>query len=250
MLQPDEWIWRRYKMGKTTVFKGFVEGKVRLTPIPAQFFTELLPEIDHLGELKVVLYAIWRLDRQEGRFRYLRRQDFLDDARFMTGLTEHIAEAETILDEALERAVGRGVFLQAVVTQAGLQEVYYFLNSPRGRAAVEAIRTGQWSPAEQKQVEIRLDMERPNIFRLYEAHIGPLTPMIADSLRDAEKLYPADWIEDAIQIAVANNVRRWRYVEAILSAWKEKGRDEQNRADTEKDRRRYVEGEFADFIEH
>ena len=232
------------------VFQGFAEGKVHLTPIPAQFFTELLPEIDHLGELKVALYTIWRLDHMEGRFRYLRRQDFLDDRRFIEGLTRHVAEAEATLDDALERAVGRGILLRAVLVLEGSEEAYYFLNSPMGRAAVEAIRAGKWRPVEQPQAEVHLDMERPNIFRLYETHIGPLTPMIAEALQDAEQLYPADWIEDAMRIAVENNVRSWRYIEVILRSWKEKGRDEQDRGDTEKDRRRYIEGEYADFIEH
>jgi DnaD/phage-associated family protein len=90
----------------------------------------------------------------------------------------------------------------------------------------------------------------PNIFQLYEENIGPLTPMLADTLREAETAYPAAWIEEAMRIAVENNVRRWRYVEAILNSWKEEGRDEQDRRDTEKDRRRYIEGKFAKFIEH
>ena len=51
-------------------FAGFPSGKVRTTPIPAPFFTELLPQIDHLGELKVTLYALWFLDRQEGQIRF------------------------------------------------------------------------------------------------------------------------------------------------------------------------------------
>jgi hypothetical protein len=45
-------------------------------------------------------------------------------------------------------------------------------------------------------------------------------------------------------------VRRWRYVEAILRSWQEEGRDDPNRGDSPKDRRRYVEGKYADFIEH
>ena len=36
-------------------FAGFPSGKMHLTRIPAQFFSELLPQIDHLGELKVTL---------------------------------------------------------------------------------------------------------------------------------------------------------------------------------------------------
>jgi DNA replication protein DnaD len=75
--------------------------------------------------------------------------------------------------------------------------------------------------------------------------------MIAERLGDAEDNYPAQWIEDALQIAVENNVRRWSYVEAILKRWQEGGRDERtDRRDTEKDRRRYIEGEFSEFIEH
>ena len=34
-------------------FEGFQTGKQRLTPIPDAFFSEVLGEIDHLGELKV-----------------------------------------------------------------------------------------------------------------------------------------------------------------------------------------------------
>ncbi|MCK4962934.1 MAG: DnaD domain protein, partial [Anaerolineales bacterium] len=60
--------------------------------------------------------------------------------------------------------------------------------------------------------------------------------------------YSTQWIEDAIRIAVENNVRKWRYIEAILEGWLTRGRDErEDRGDSEKARRRYVEGEFADF---
>jgi DnaD/phage-associated family protein len=93
-------------------------------------------------------------------------------------------------------------------------------------------------------------VDGPNIYRLYEENIGPLTPLVADMLREAEQTYQSDWIEEAIRIAVQNNVRRWKYVEAILRSWKEEGRDGANRRDAEKDRRRYIEGEFADYIEH
>jgi DNA replication protein len=232
------------------VFRGFSEGKGRSTPLPAQFFSELLPEIDHLGELKVALYAVWKLERMEGNFRYLQRQDFTEDSHFMQGLEAHPSGFEAVLDEALERLVVRGVFLRVSVTLTDGNDFYYFLNSPKGRAAVKAIQLGTWRPVSMPKTVVSLDQERPNIFRLYEEHIGPLTPMIAETLRDAEQTYPADWLEDAIRIAVENNVRRWRYVDAILRSWKEEGRHEQDRQGTEKDRRRYDEGEFADFIEH
>jgi DnaD/phage-associated family protein len=68
--------------------------------------------------------------------------------------------------------------------------------------------------------------------------------MLAESLKDAEQSYPASWVRDAIRLAVENNKRSWRYIEAILSRWKEQGRDERkNRRDTEKARRRYADWE-------
>jgi DnaD/phage-associated family protein len=229
-------------------FTGFPAGKVRFTPIPAQFFSELLPQIDDLGELKVTLYALWRLNRMEGAFRFLRRADFLEDGRFLQGLG---ASQEQDLDEALERCLQRGTLLRASLDLEGGEEYYYFLNTPKGRAAVDALERGEWRPSGDPQAPFILEDEPPNIFRLYEENFGPLTPMIAESLRDAENTYPASWIEDAIRLAVENNVRRWSYVAAILDRWQDGGRDDRtDRRDTEKDRRRYLDNEYSDLIEH
>jgi DnaD/phage-associated family protein len=67
------------------------------------------------------------------------------------------------------------------------------------------------------------ELPRPLVFTLYERNIGMLTPMICEELLIAEKEYPADWIEKAIQEALNNNVRNWKYVSAILTRWKKDG---------------------------
>ena len=126
--------------------------------------------------------------------------------------------------------------------------VYFLLNSPRGRAGVQALKADSGI---QKPEVSAPPVERPNIFRLYEENIGPLTPLIADALKDAEEMYSAEWIADTIELAVKNNKRSWKYCEAILKRWKEEGRGEkQDRRDAEKDRRKYIKGEYADYIEH
>ncbi len=232
-------------------FKGFPDGKMPLIRIPEPFFRQVLPQIDHLGELKVTLQAFWLLEHLEGGFPYLRREDFLRDATFMRGLGVTRGEAQANLAEALERAVERGTLLKTVVTLEKGDETLYFLNSARGRAAVQAIQRGEWrlSGDARRPLEIRADV--PNIFRLYEENIGPLTPMIADTLREAEETYPATWIQDAMRIAVENNARNWAYVRAILERWQTEGRDErEDRQDLEKARRKYIEGKYADYIEH
>lgn len=227
-------------------FPGFPAGKVHLTPIPAPFFTDLLPQIDDLGELRITIYALWFLDRQEGKIRFFSLQDCLQDRKLSASFGQTEEEAQAGLAAALDRAVKRGTLLQAHTLAAS---ALYFLNSPRGRAAVEALHKGEWSPQDQPQAEVALELERPNIYRLYEENIGPLTPMIVETLREAEQEYRQEWIEEAMRAAVESNVRRWKYVEAILKARKERSHAP-NRRDSEEDRRRYAQGEFADFIEH
>jgi DnaD/phage-associated family protein len=127
-------------------------------------------------------------------------------------------------------------------------DAYFLLNSPRGRAVAQAIESGKLNP---EIAGSDIPFERPNIFRLYEENIGPLTPLIADALKDAEETYSAEWVADTIDLAVKNNKRSWRYCEAILKRWKEEGRGEkQDRRDAEKDRDKYIKGEYADYIEH
>lgn len=197
-------------------FSGFPSGKVSSVSIPEQVFTELVPAIDDLAELKLTLHILWRLGQQRGKVRYLRRADLFSDRVLLSGLGRAPAEA---LSGALERAVERGTLLQVKTTVAGAVEMVYFANTPKGRAAVKAIEQGGW-PDELESAA------RPNIFALYEASVGLLTPFIADELRAAEREYPAGWIEDAFREAASSNKRNWKYAHAILERWRTEGRGE------------------------
>jgi DNA replication protein len=237
-------------------FNGFQDGKTRLIPLPASFFSELLYEIDHLGELKVTLYIFWRLDRMEGPFRFVRQIDISSDTSFMSGLDISSDSAMVLLLDSLQRAVKRGTLLETELRHDDTPERIYFLNSPKGRAALRALQSGNWLPSDR---DLGLSSEKliepSNIFRLYEENIGTLTPMISDSLREAEETYPLSWIEEAIQISVQNNKRSWRYAVTILERWQREGKHGskeklEDRTEPEEARRRYVEGEFSDFVEH
>lgn len=218
-------------------FSGFPPGKVRNASLPEPVFTDLIPLVDDLAELKVTLHALWRLGRQHGKVRYLRHADLAADQTLLAGLGDDAAVA---LDAALARAVERGTLLKARAAIGDETEELYFANTPRGRAAVEAIARGEW-PAELEPAA------RPNIFTLYEQNIGLLTPLIADELREAEREYPAEWIEDAFREAVALNKRSWKYIHAILERWRTEGRIRQRR---EMERRRDIEGKYGEYIEH
>ena len=49
-----------------------------------------------------------------------------------------------------------------------------------------------------------------------------ITPMVADALVDAEKVFGPQWIMEAIQIAAERNARNWRYIRAVLDDAKAK----------------------------
>jgi DNA replication protein len=235
-------------------FPGFPPGRFAMTSLPAPFFSELLPLIDDLAELKVLLFCFWALPQKEGRFAYLRRRDFVHNEALMRSLavTNPTADPDVLLDVTLAGAVEHGTLLRAEVTlDDDRAETLYFVNTARGRAAVEQLAAGQWQPGDlENPVEIL--PERPNIYQLYERNIGPLTPMITDELKDAEKEFPAEWLEEAMRVAVAANKRSLRYIRAILERWRTegKGHDEAHQGIRGEDWKRYISGEYADFIEH
>lgn len=225
-----------------STFHGYPAGETSLTPVPGLFFRELLPQIDDLNELKVTLYAFWRLAQKEGQVRYLQIDDFQEDEVFMHGLETGASPTSQALETALSLCVQRGSLLRAELTTGRQHPVLYFVNSPRGRAAIQAIQNGQWRPNEDPRMPLNLSLERPNIFQLYEENIGPLSPMIAEALKEAEATYPYAWIEEVVRIAVERNKRNWRYITVILERWQKEGRDERtNRRDSEEARRRYAE---------
>ena len=216
-----------------TDFKGFTDSE-SFTQLPDTFFQTLLTEIEDAAELKVTLFYLWRAQHMEGPFRALCQTDFEEKALGLSA--DEIAMG-------LEKALQRG----SIIKSEHDADVFYFLNSPRGRAAAEAFADGNWR--ESAKIMSSPVVERPNVFKLYEENIGPLTPMIADMLKDAEETYSQEWIGEALEIAVTRNIRNWKYVEAILKRWKEKGKYEgKDRQDAGKGSERYTKSEFEEYL--
>jgi DnaD/phage-associated family protein len=214
-------------------FSGFTSSET-FTPVPDSLF-RLMNDIRDADELKMTLYVLWRIEHAEGRLRYISRDDILEDSGFMSGMST----AE--VDSGLEKALRRGTLL--TVESGGL----WMLNSPRGRATAEALRK---SPGgESARIPPPVPLPRPNIFKLYEENIGPLTPLMADTLKDAEQEFPAEWLARAFTIAVERNKRNWKYIAAILRRWKDEGYEGKNRKDAGQDSKRYSDSQFADYLD-
>ncbi len=194
----------------------FPRARLRLTPIPAPFFSELLPQIDHLGELKVTLYAFWFLDRQEGSGALSRaRHDFAADEALAAA--DWMPHAWTPALRTRRRTRGNAAAARCPVKAAARKAASYFLNSPRGRAALQALAAGEWSPDESSHRAGTLEVERPNIFRLYEAKYRPADPADRrNPARSRETSTRPSGSKKPFKMAVRKKRPPWRYIEAIL----------------------------------
>ena len=228
-------------------FRGF-PTRSSLTPVPDIFFSRLLAEIDSLPELKVVLHVFWRLYRKQGALKFITCEELTSDKTLVEGL-----DGTEVLRGALDSAVGHGILLHVVLGGEGGARDAYLINSEANRAAVAKIQSGELSADVMPQPRSHTVEEPANVFALYEQNIGLLTPMIAEELKEAEKLYPAPWIEEAFREAVSLNKRNWRYIARILERWslEGKGSGESGR-DSKKERgpSRYLRGRYGHLVRH
>ncbi len=233
-------------------FNGFPE-KNKFTPIPNIFFSTVLPEISDIGELKVTLHLWEMLYPKKGSPKFVSRSELLNDIALLKSLKGLGKEPEAGLNEALKLAVERGTVLRVTLDNNGTAEDIYLLNTAQDRQAVEKIRCGelQITGLETPKTPANLPEEQPNIFRLYEENIGILTPMVADELREAEKLYPADWIRDAFKEAVIGNKRNWRSIARILERWTTEGKSDgthRRYLKEDNDPDKYIKGRYGHIV--
>ncbi len=225
-------------------FAGFPED-ARFGGIPRVFFSQLLPQIDDLAELKVTIHLLYILYERKGYPRYITGRDLVADRALMRGVG-----GESALRSGLDRAVRRGVILRLAMESEGRPVELYLLNTQSDREARSKIESGEIDIGLLPGGEpFNMNGERPNIFALYEENIGMLSPMIAEELKDAEKRYPQSWIEDAFKEAVSLNKRNWRYIEAILKRWESegKGHGEPGRG-SKADRDKYIKGKYGHVV--
>ena len=232
-------------------FRGF-PAKMQFTPLPNLFFSSLLPQINDIAELKTTLHLLGALYRKRGYPRFITYRELLSNTSLIRSLKEAAKPPDEVLRQALEMATRRGTILHIVLDRDGVPEDIYFLNTDSDRQIVAKIQNGELSLVGLKtggQSSIETE-EQPDIFTLYEQNIGMLTPMIAEELREAEKLYPVAWIKDAIREAVSLNKRNWRYIARILERWSSEGKDsgayKRELKKTEPDK--YIKGKYGHMV--
>ena len=210
-------------------YAGFPR-RVRVVPVPAPLLGSLLAEIDDPAELKCTLRVIALLSRKRGHPRFVTLREMQADEDLARAIPSGDgAKSADLIERALGSAVRRGTLAFAIVGAAASRQPIFGLNSELDRNALEKLaqEPPEWLKRDREPPPIHPTIHpegRPNVFELYEQNVGMLSPMIADALREAEDMYPEEWIEDAIDEAVKQNKRSWRYVSAILERWERDGR--------------------------
>jgi len=231
-------------------FTGF-PARTKFTAIPNSFFSALLPQISDLAELKTTLHIFQLVYQKRGYPRFTTYKELLSSKSLMSSLAG-TSPPDKILRQALEMATKRGTVLHIVLDRDGTPEDVYFLNTESDRQAAAKIQNGELALSGLRAKEQPyIDTEAPpDIFTLYEQNIGMLTPLIAEELKEAMKLYPETWIKDAINEAIALNKRNWRYIERILERWSTEGKDDGTyRGDSKKTSPdKYFKGKYGHMV--
>ena len=194
--------------------------------LPDSFFTQVMPKIQNLAELKVVLYVARIILRRQpaGTHRSEGSATYSELKAEISRLLPNLSQEA--LRQALDSAVEHGALSHSTSNINEVLEDIYFLTVDSGE-----------TPA-------------ANIFGLYEQNIGIITPMIAEELKEAERIYPAQWIEDAFREAVTLNKRSWRYIARILERWASEGKDSgEHKRDIKKDDPdKYIKGKYGHLV--
>ncbi len=198
---------------------------VRFTPVPDPFIKAAMLGIDDLDELKASLYIMWKLHQKKGYPIFVTLDELLADDTLTRGLSRRELPGDEALRLALSRALARGTLIRVSLIKENNRYEVYMLNTEASRKAVRRIELGKTDLGRTIPRAAGPAMaEPPAIFKLYAENIGLLTPLLADDLREAERLYPPSWIEDAFGEAVALNKRNWRYISRILENWAKEGK--------------------------
>jgi DnaD/phage-associated family protein len=197
------------------------QGETGFISLPDSFFTQVVPKIQDLAELKVVLYVAYLILRKPDHTQFVTYKELkAESCRLSAEL------GEETLRQALNSAVEHGTLLHSTLNINGMLEDVYSLT---------------------------VDSHQPptiNIFALYEQNIGMITPMIAEELKEAEKIYPPQWIEEAFKEAATLNKRSWKYIARILERWASEGKDsgEYKRDIKKDDPDKYIKGKYGHLV--
>lgn len=224
-------------------FEGF-PGIGKATAIPNTFFSAVLPAMREPGDVLAFLWVARLVQEQQGDARFVTAEQIwaLSD---VASTFEALSEGRESLEQGLAACVELGALLALDLAGSGRQETVYFVNNPASRRAVARARGGDLELRPGAIAYEPPPARRPNIFHLYEEHVGTITPLVAERLLVAAEQYPQHLVESAFREAAERNVRNWKYIERMLQTWSEGNQHHEATGQSLADRRRRYAGDGA-----
>ncbi len=199
----------------------------KMIPVPVQLFTEILPKLHNETQLRATLYAWYAIASRGGGQRYVYLSQLLNDPVLLNWFT-HLGGKNGIR-LGLEQSCRDRIFLELRIDE------HNKILAPNDESGIRLIADLKSDTTTRSNREDNLNTEAgyeksviSDVIKKYEDEIGLLTPVIAEMIAIAEQTYPTAWILEALDIAAQANARSWKYVSAILSRWKDEGKNNDN----------------------
>ena len=191
------------------------------TPVPDALLGEFLEGNRDSRELPCLLRTLYVIHHASASPKAVTSSTLQRDPVIRQILVQE--DPQPLLEKLLERAVIAG-FLLCAVPPSG-ESICYLLNNNTNLGQISE-KGWKLVPHEGATSQERVESEAdwPNIFLLYERHIGMITPRIAEELRDADIRYSESLVKRAFEEAIIREKRSWPYIAAILERWVKEGK--------------------------
>ena len=185
--------------------------------MPNAVLGRVLSQVEDHDTFRLILRAIWLLERQRGYPRHISADDLRRD-RALSAVTSD----ETRFKDALSSAIASRVLCE--VSIAGNSRLMLSTESAQ-RASVLSISDSQnHEDTADGWDEPAASTLPTDAFRAYEENIGALSPMIRENILSALEDFTDEDIAHAVRIAVENESRSWSFVAGVLQALVERWR--------------------------
>lgn len=185
------------------------------TRVPNAVLSAVLNEVEESETVKLILRAVWLLERQRGFPASITVNELRHDRVLI-----RVFKSQEKFDAALDQSLNLGVLIKFELNNADA----LMLNTVSATRQVKHVKDTQPESIEEDGWDASVGSEMPNdAFRAYEENIGLLSPMIRENITAALQDFSDEDIIEAIKIAVENESRSWSYIAGVLRNWARDG---------------------------
>lgn len=184
------------------------------TRVPNAVLSTVLNEVEEPETVKLILRAVWLLERQRGFPASITVNELQHDRVLI-----RVFKSKERFDAALNQSLNMGVLIKFELNNTDA----LMLNTVSATRQVEHVKDTQSENIDDDGWD-SVGSEMPeDAFRAYEENIGVLSPMIRENITAALQDFSDEDMIEAIKIAVDNESRSWSYIAGVLRKWARDG---------------------------